>query len=147
MASFRVALFAALLSVLIAAAGLANAQATRDTVAPLLEQQVQSNAVTAYQIQKYLMKDITKPRALATAEQWSAEQQALRKRILKDIIYHGWPPDPHAPDSCSLKFGARSPEPGALASSEPRAVVVAVQLAEAGSRVEGQSGGVGAFDL
>jgi hypothetical protein len=93
MASFRIAPFAALLSVLIAAAGFANAQATRDTVAPLLEQQVQSNAVTAYQIQKYLMKDIPTPNALATAEQWSAEQQALRKRILKDIIYHGWPPE------------------------------------------------------
>ena len=91
MASFRVAPFAALLSVLIAAAGLANAQATRDTVAPLLEQQVQSNAVTAYQIQKYLMKDIPKPRAPATAEQWSVEQQVLRKHILKDVIYHGWP--------------------------------------------------------
>src|SRR5215831_19304833 len=82
---------AGLLSILIAAAGLAKAQATRDTVAPLLEEQVQPKAVSAYQIQKYLTKRIPKPVVPGTAEEWNVEKQKLRRHILQDIAYHGWP--------------------------------------------------------
>jgi hypothetical protein len=85
------ALVAALLSVLIATAELTKAQAIRETVAPLLEKQVQPKAVTAYQLQKYLMKRIPKPMVPATAEQWNVEAQRLREHILKDIAFHGWP--------------------------------------------------------
>ena len=92
MTSFRrTAQVAALLTVLIATAEFAKAQAIHDTVAPLLEEQVQPKAVTAYQIQKFLMKRIPKPLVPATAEQWNVEEQTLRKHILKDIAYHGWP--------------------------------------------------------
>lgn len=82
---------AGLLAVLIVAGGLAKAQATRDGVAPLLEEQVQPKAVSAYQIRNYLMKRIPKPVVPATAEQWNVEKQKLRKHILQDIAYHGWP--------------------------------------------------------
>ncbi len=81
----------ALLSVWIATAGFAKAQAVSDTVAPLLEKQVQPKAVTAYQLQKYLMKQIPKPVVPATAEQWNLEVHRLRKHILEDVVYHGWP--------------------------------------------------------
>jgi dienelactone hydrolase len=81
----------ALLSVLTATAGFTKAQATNDTVGPLLEKQVQPRAVTAYQLQKYLMKRIPKPVVPATAEQWNVEVQRLRKHILEDVAYHGWP--------------------------------------------------------
>jgi dienelactone hydrolase len=92
MTSFRrAAQVVALLSVLIAAAGFAQAQAISDTVAPLLEKQLQPNAVTAFQLQKYLMKHIPKPVVPTTAEQWNVEAQKLRKHILEDVVYHGWP--------------------------------------------------------
>jgi dienelactone hydrolase len=67
------------------------AQAVSDTVAPLLEKPVQPVSVTAYQLQAYMMKHIPKPVPPATAEQWTAEAQKLRKHILDDIAYHGWP--------------------------------------------------------
>jgi len=90
MTSFRrAARVAALLSVLIVIVEFAKAQATHDTVAPLLEEQVLPKAVTAYQIQKYLMKRIPKPLVPATAEQWNVEEQKLRKHLLKDVAYHG----------------------------------------------------------
>ena len=79
------------LSILATAGGLANAQATTDTVAPLLEKPVQPKAVTAYQVQRYLMKRITKPVVPATADAWNAEAQKLRKHVLEDVVYHGWP--------------------------------------------------------
>ena len=69
----------------------ANAQAIADTVAPLLEKPVQSTAVTAYQLQVYMMKRIPKPLPPATAAQWTAEARKLRQHVLEDIASHGWP--------------------------------------------------------
>ena len=69
----------------------ANGQASNDSVTPLLEKPVQPTAVTAYQLQKYMMRRITKPLLSATSEQWTAEAEKVRQRILQDIIFHGWP--------------------------------------------------------
>ena len=80
-----------LLCILLAAPGLVRPQAISETVAPLLEKPVQPTAVTAFQVQTYMMKRIAKPVAPATVEQWTAEAQKLRKHILEDIAYHGWP--------------------------------------------------------
>jgi hypothetical protein len=82
---------AVLLFALIATGEFAKAQAIRDTVAPLLEKEVQPKAVSAYQLQRYLMQHLPKPAVPATAEQWSVEAQKLRKHILSDVVYHGWP--------------------------------------------------------
>ena len=73
------------------AASLANAQAIADTVAPLLEKPVQPTAVTAFQLQAYMMKHIAKPAVPATAAQWTAQAQQYRKHILEDLAFHGWP--------------------------------------------------------
>ena len=92
MTSFRrAARVAALLSVLITIAECATAQTTQETMTPLLDEQVQPKAVTAYQVQKYLMKGIPKPLVPGTAEQWNLEKGRLRNHILKDVAYHGWP--------------------------------------------------------
>ena len=74
----RVAPVAGWLSLLIVTSGFAKAQATRDAVAPLLEEQVQPKAVSAYQVQKYLMKRLPKPVAPQTPEQWNVEKEKLR---------------------------------------------------------------------
>jgi dienelactone hydrolase len=87
----RAASVAVLLSLVVATAGFTKAQAIKDTVAPLLEQPVQAKAVTAYQLQEYLMKRIPKPVVPATAAQWNVEAQKLRKHVLEDVVYHGWP--------------------------------------------------------
>jgi hypothetical protein len=81
---------AALLSVLLAAE-VASAQAVQSTVATLLEKEIQPKAVVAYQLQRYLMKNIPKPLLPTSAEQWNKEAQRLRAHVLKDIVYHGWP--------------------------------------------------------
>src|SRR5215469_14327743 len=82
---------AVLLSVLMVAGDFTNAQAIHDAVAPLLEKEVQPKAVTAYQLQRYLMKNIPKPVVPATTERWNEEVQKLRKHILQDVVFHGWP--------------------------------------------------------
>jgi dienelactone hydrolase len=87
----RVARSMVLILLLLGSAGVARGQAIADTVAPLLEKPVQPTAVTAYQLQAYMMKHIPKPIVPATAEQWTAEAQKLRKHIFEDIAFHGWP--------------------------------------------------------
>ncbi len=106
----RVAQFATVLFILHAAAGLAGAQAVNELVAPFLEKPVQTTPVTAYQLQAYMMKNIVKPVAPSTAAQWTAEAQKLRKHILEDIAYHGWPQDwinsaPHFEQTSVIESG------------------------------------------
>lgn len=73
------------------AASPVSAQAIADTVAPLLEKPVQPTAVTAFQLQSYMMKHIARPAVPATAAEWTAEAQKFRKHILEDLAFHGWP--------------------------------------------------------
>jgi len=68
-----------------------HAQAVPETVAPLLEKPVQTQAVTAYQLQRYLMTRIVKPMLPATAEQWTRSAQRYRQHLLDDVAFHGWP--------------------------------------------------------
>ena len=60
-------------------------------VASALQTTVQTPEVTYFQLQSYLMKRIAIPHAPARPEEWNASGQKLRKHILEDIIYHGWP--------------------------------------------------------
>ena len=60
-------------------------------VASALQAPVQTPDVTYFQLQSYLMKRIAIPHAPARPEEWSASGQKLRKHILEDIVYHGWP--------------------------------------------------------
>ena len=83
----------AALALFIAGRILARAQATADAVAPLLEKPVQPTAVTAYQVQKYLMNRIHKPAVPGTSQEWAAQEQKARKEILENTVFHGWPKD------------------------------------------------------
>ena len=67
------------------------AQAVPETVAPLLEKPVQSPALTAYQLRRYLIERAVKPVPPASAEEWNRKTQKYRRHILEDIAFHGWP--------------------------------------------------------
>src|SRR5690242_15064775 len=68
-----------------------EAQATPETVSPLLEKPVQVTGVTAYQLQRYMMKQVARPAVPETAEAWTREEESYRKHILEDVAFHGWP--------------------------------------------------------
>ncbi|MGH9431306.1 MAG: alpha/beta hydrolase family protein [Terriglobia bacterium] len=70
-----------------------RAQSTPETIAPILKRPIQATAVTAFEVQKFLM---TRMRPLTTptsTREWTAEAARLRKHILNDIAFHGWPKD------------------------------------------------------
>lgn len=67
------------------------AQTTPRSVAQPLSQSIQPVAVTEYQLESYLDRRIPKlPPASNTAD-LKAWQDKLRRHILDDIAYHGWP--------------------------------------------------------
>src|SRR5437870_460530 len=57
---------------------------------PMLEAQIPAPEVTAYQFRRYVLQKIPKLPATASAEQWTAEAARLRRRILNDVVFHGW---------------------------------------------------------
>ena len=75
---------------MLAAAG-ALAQTQPQQVRAALEQPIQTPDVVAYQLRSYLRGRIAKPVAPATREEWTAEAQRIRKRLLNDVVFHGWP--------------------------------------------------------
>jgi dienelactone hydrolase len=71
--------------------GLAAAQTTPESVAPVLQMPLQPVPVTAYQVQRYMMERIPKLTKPETPEQWTKEAAKLRRHMLDDIAFHGWP--------------------------------------------------------
>ena len=61
------------------------------SVEQALEKPVQPFAVTEFQLQQYLMARIPPLPSPTTPAQWKTEQQRLRRHILGEIAYHGWP--------------------------------------------------------
>lgn len=56
-----------------------------------LQQRIQSSAVTAYQLQQFMLNRIPPMPKPATAAEWTTKQRELRRHILDDIAFHGWP--------------------------------------------------------
>jgi dienelactone hydrolase len=69
----------------------AQAQTNPRTVTAVLAEPIQPVAVTAYQVQRYMMERIPKLPAPGSPEQWTREEAKLRQHMLNDIAFHGWP--------------------------------------------------------
>jgi len=78
-------------AILIVAATWLPAQTTPHSVAQPLSQSIQPVAVTEYQLESYLDRRIPKLPALSDPAALKAWQEKLRRHILDDIAYHGWP--------------------------------------------------------
>jgi dienelactone hydrolase len=81
----------AILPALFLIAAVAPGQTTADSLRSLLKQPVEPTAVTAFQLQQYLSRRITALPTPQSAHDWADQQQKLRKHILDDVAFHGWP--------------------------------------------------------
>ena len=68
-----------------------GAQTTPEDLKPILEQELQPAAVTAYQLSQFLTARIPPLPAPGSASQWSVEGNRLREHLLNDVVFHGWP--------------------------------------------------------
>jgi hypothetical protein len=60
-------------------------------VAALAKVPIQTKEVVEFQIREYLMKRVPLLATPKTAAEWTAQQKRLRKHLLEDVIFHGWP--------------------------------------------------------
>jgi dienelactone hydrolase len=70
---------------------IAVGQSSPSQLAPVLSEEIQPPAISVFQMKQYLLKRAAKPPAPASAEQWTAESKRLRDRLLKEVVFHGWP--------------------------------------------------------
>jgi len=70
---------------------LVNGQATPEQLRPILSRQVQPPGIAEFQLRQYLMSRVPLLRVPATSEEWTIEARKLRKHLLDDIVFHGWP--------------------------------------------------------
>lgn len=68
----------------------ASAQATSRIIEPLLSQHLQSSAVAADELRRFMLQQVPPLTIPATAQQWNAEAAKIRAEELS-TIYHGWP--------------------------------------------------------
>ena len=69
---------------------LAPAQ-THEQVNAILDLPVQSPEIVEFQLRQYLIKRVPPLPTPQNARAWETEARTLRERVLKDVIFHGWP--------------------------------------------------------
>ena len=72
-------------------AGILRPQADPEIVRPILSRQLQPAAVVTYQLQQFLQAKVPALVVPAGADEWTAEAQRIRRHLLDDVIFHGWP--------------------------------------------------------
>jgi hypothetical protein len=67
------------------------AQSEPRPVGAILSEPILSPEVSLFQLRQYLLSRVAKPPAPASAQEWTTESRRLRERLLKDVVFHGWP--------------------------------------------------------
>ncbi len=67
------------------------AWAASERIAGALETELQPPAITTHQITQYLARRTPTPPVPWTSADWGAEARRLRRRLLEDVVLHGWP--------------------------------------------------------
>jgi dienelactone hydrolase len=69
----------------------AKSQTTVHSVESVLAERIQTSAVTEFQLQSYLAKRIPKLSRPTSSDKWSSEETKIRRHVLEDLAFHGWP--------------------------------------------------------
>lgn len=70
-----------------------NPQSRARDLPPLLEQSIQTPDVATFLFEQYMFQRMPKLPAAPDAAKWRAESARLRKHLLEDVVFHGWPAD------------------------------------------------------
>lgn len=67
------------------------AQSEARPLGRILSEPILSPEVSLFQLRQYILSRVAKPPAPASAQQWTTESKRLRERLLKEVVFHGWP--------------------------------------------------------
>ncbi len=68
-----------------------GAQTEADYLRPILEDEILAPQVAVFQLREHILNHVAKPPAPTRADEWAAESTSLRKRLLNEVVFHGWP--------------------------------------------------------
>src|SRR5436190_1143552 len=74
---------------LISATG--SAQTEPRQLRAFLEPSLQTPDVVAFQLRQYLIRKTPKLPSPTSADRWTTEAKRLRKTVLDEVVFHGWP--------------------------------------------------------
>lgn len=80
-----------LLPLAVALPALALAQATPRDLAPVLKQEILAPAVAVRELREQIVARVAQAPRPASAEDWTAAAAGLRRQLLTDVVFHGWP--------------------------------------------------------
>src|SRR2546426_12186802 len=60
-------------------------------ITPLLAPPIQAPEVTVAEFRRYITAKIPRPLPPATSAQWTAETNRLRRHLVDEVIFRGWP--------------------------------------------------------
>jgi dienelactone hydrolase len=66
-------------------------QSDQKTITSILEQPIPSRELAALQLQQFLLKKAPLLPAPSSAQEWTAQAEHTRQRLLDDVLFHGWP--------------------------------------------------------
>src|SRR5690349_3380050 len=67
------------------------AQTEASHLRPILEDEILAPQIAVFQLRQYVLHRVANTPTPTSAEQWTAESLRLRKRLLDEVVFHGWP--------------------------------------------------------
>ena len=86
---FRSVGFILILGALSASGALAQSEV--DQLRPILSGEILPADAALFQLKQYLIQHTAAPPVATTAEKWGAESKRIRERLLREVVFHGWP--------------------------------------------------------
>ncbi len=82
---------ARLAALLVLVTGQAIAQTDPEQVGQVLAEPIVSPEVSVFRLKQYLLGRVAPPPSATSKDQWAAEENRLRRHLLDDVVFHGWP--------------------------------------------------------
>ena len=76
---------------LLALAPLVFAQADASGLAPVLREEILPPAVALNELREHIVARVAKPPSAGSAAEWTESAGRLRRHLLNDVVFHGWP--------------------------------------------------------
>jgi dienelactone hydrolase len=69
------------------------AQSSSRELQAVLGQEILAPSAALLQMKSFILSRVASPPVATSATQWTEESQRLRRHLLQDVVFHGWPPE------------------------------------------------------